>query len=53
MTTHAIATSDASCKCPIWAQRWKRDEPERCVNCGGLFDPKTVPSRRWRPGDPE
>lgn len=40
------------CRCEPWAQRWKAETPERCANCGGLFDPKTVPARRPMPGDP-
>ncbi len=33
------------CRCRIWEQQWRPEAPHLCVNCGGLFDPKTVPAR--------
>jgi ribosomal protein L32 len=39
------------CSCKPWAQRWKAVSPERCANCGGMFQAHTVEARRPRPGE--
>lgn len=43
--------TEQPCRCEPWAQRWMADQPERCVNCGGSFAPRTVDARRLRPGE--